>query len=116
MLRPKAQMLSPPNSELLCYTMQEGSTALHFAVASRQNELLEGLLSAGCPVDARDNAENTPLHVAAGMLSSAGTTYGCFAVVGYGREFAQSPCDACTVTVTRVWLSLLLYPRSLDCP
>ncbi len=45
---------------------QEGSTALHFAVASRQNELLEGLLSAGCPVDARDNAENTPLHVAAG--------------------------------------------------
>jgi ankyrin repeat protein len=51
---------------MLIRLSQEGSTALHFAVASGQTELLEGLLAAGCPVGARDNADNTPLHIAAG--------------------------------------------------
>lgn len=46
---------------------RDGSTALHYAAAFGQTHVLEPLVRAGCPVDSRDNALNTPLHLAAGV-------------------------------------------------
>lgn len=48
--------------------MQDGSTPLHYAAAFGQSAVVEALVRAGCPVDVRDNASNTPLHLAAGMM------------------------------------------------
>jgi len=45
---------------------KDGSTALHYAAAFGQTHVLAPLVTAGCPVDSRDNALNTPLHLAAG--------------------------------------------------
>jgi cytohesin len=45
---------------------KDGSTPLHYAAAFGQTHVLEALVEAGCPVDARDNALNTPMHLAAG--------------------------------------------------
>lgn len=47
--------------------MQDGSTPLHYAAAFGQSAVVEALVRAGCPVDVRDNASNTPLHLAAGV-------------------------------------------------
>lgn len=45
---------------------KDGSTALHYGAAFGQTHVLAPLVAAGCPVDSRDNALNTPLHLAAG--------------------------------------------------
>ena len=50
---------------------QDGSTALHYASAFGQTHVLEALTAAGCAVDARDSAHNTPLHLAAGAPNLA---------------------------------------------
>ena len=41
-----------------------GSTVLHMAVAKRHHGLVQVLVMAGAPLDAKDNEGNTPLHVA----------------------------------------------------
>lgn len=46
--------------------LQDGSTPLHYAAAFGQSAVVDALVRAGCPVDVRDNASNTPLHLAAG--------------------------------------------------
>lgn len=48
--------------------LQDGSTPLHYAAAFGQSSVIETLVNAGCPVDATDDAQNTPLHLAAGTL------------------------------------------------
>jgi ankyrin repeat protein len=45
---------------------QDGSTPLHYAAAFGRAHVVQALVKAGCSVDARDNASNTPLHLAAG--------------------------------------------------
>ncbi len=45
---------------------RDGSTALHYAAAFGQTHVLPVLVAAGCAVDSRDSALNTPLHLAAG--------------------------------------------------
>ena len=47
---------------------QDGSTPLHYAAAFGQTHVLETLVKAGIAVDNRDDARNTPLHLAAGAL------------------------------------------------
>ncbi len=47
-------------------SLQDGSTPLHYAAAFGQSSVIETLVNAGCPVDATDDAQNTPLHLAAG--------------------------------------------------
>ena len=47
--------------------VQDGSTPLHYAAAFGQSHIIKALVEAGCPVDSRDDAQNTPLHLAAGM-------------------------------------------------
>ena len=46
--------------------MQDGSYPLHYAAAFGQSHVVEALVEAGCPVDCKDDAQNTPLHLAAG--------------------------------------------------
>ncbi len=53
---------------LSCVSVQDGSTPLHYAAAFGQAHVAEALVKAGCAVDSRDNAMNTPLHLAAGGL------------------------------------------------
>ena len=47
--------------------MQDGSYPLHYAAAFGQSHVIETLVKAGCPVDSKDDAQNTPLHLAAGL-------------------------------------------------
>ena len=47
---------------------QDGSSPLHYAAAFGQTHVLETLIKAGIAVDSRDDACNTPLHLAAGLL------------------------------------------------
>ncbi len=54
--------------------VQDGSTPLHYAAAFGQSCVIETLVDAGCPVDATDDAQNTPLHLAAGEAKLALTT------------------------------------------
>lgn len=49
---------------LMC--VQDGSTPLHYAAAFGQTSVIQTLMDSGCPVDAIDDAQNTPLHLAAG--------------------------------------------------
>lgn len=49
--------------------VQDGSTPLHYAAAFGQTGVIRTLMESGCPVDATDDAENTPLHLAAGGQS-----------------------------------------------
>ena len=51
--------------------MQDGSTPLHYAAAFGQTHVLETLVKAGIAVDNRDDARNTPLHLAAGKTCTA---------------------------------------------
>ncbi len=51
--------------------LQDGSTPLHYAAAFGQSHIIRALVDAGCPVDSRDDAQNTPLHLAAGILQPA---------------------------------------------
>ena len=51
--------------------MQDGSTPLHYAAAFGQTHVLETLVEAGIAVDNRDDARNTPLHLAAGEKHTA---------------------------------------------
>jgi ankyrin repeat protein len=46
--------------------LQDGSTALHYAAAFGQAHMIQVLVRLGCDVNVRDEAENTPLHLAAG--------------------------------------------------
>ena len=46
--------------------MQDGSTPLHYAAAFGQTGVIRTLMQSGCPVDATDDAKNTPLHLATG--------------------------------------------------
>ena len=54
--------------------MQDGSTPLHYAAAFGQTHVLETLVKAGIAVDNRDDARNTPLHLAAGQIPHATAT------------------------------------------
>ena len=47
-------------------SLQEDSSILHHAAAFGQAQVLEILVAAGVIVDARDKAQNTALHIAAG--------------------------------------------------
>ncbi len=49
--------------------MQDGSTPLHYAAAFGQTHVLETLVKAGIAIDNRDDARNTPLHLAAGEIT-----------------------------------------------
>jgi len=40
-------------------------TALHLAIWNKNYDIAKAILSAGCPVDVRDEGECTPLHIAA---------------------------------------------------
>ena len=51
--------------------LQDGSTPLHYAAAFGQTHVLETLVKAGIAIDNRDDARNTPLHLAAGQSSSS---------------------------------------------
>ena len=73
-------------------SLQEDSSILHHAAAFGQAQVLEILVAAGVIVDARDKAQNTALHIAAGeptpgalavMLLPcvpAGAPYGCISI------------------------------------
>jgi hypothetical protein len=64
--RPLAGSLSTlPQISPTCRT-KDGSTPLHYAAAFGQTHVLAPLVAAGCAVDVRDNALNTPMHLAAG--------------------------------------------------
>ena len=43
-----------------------GHTALHWAAARGDQQIMEWLLSLGADIDARNTSEATPLHTAAG--------------------------------------------------
>ena len=60
----------PLLSKLVC-RLQDGSTPLHYAAAFGQTHVLETLVTAGIAIDNRDDARNTPLHLAAGHSSSS---------------------------------------------
>jgi len=60
----------PLLSKLVC-RLQDGSTPLHYAAAFGQTHVLETLVKAGIAIDNRDDAQNTPLHLAAGCASSS---------------------------------------------
>ena len=45
---------------------QDGTGPLHWAAAAGQAAVMQVLVQAGCPLDGRDHALNTPLHLAAG--------------------------------------------------
>lgn len=62
---------------------KDGSTPLHYAAAFGQTHVLEPLVAAGCPVDARDNALNTPMHLAAGKFQAL--YYYCVGFLWFGR-------------------------------
>jgi ankyrin repeat protein len=53
-------------------TTNDGSTLLHTALRSSQEDVAQLLLAAGARIDTTDQAGNTPLHVAAatGMTGS----------------------------------------------
>lgn len=55
----------------LCLPVQDGSTPLHYAAAFGQTHVLETLVKAGIAVDNRDDARNTPLHLASGEPQTA---------------------------------------------
>ena len=59
------RLVKCPQISATCRT-KDGSTALHYGAAFGQTHVLAPLVAAGCPVDSRDNALNTPLHLAAG--------------------------------------------------
>ena len=69
---------------------KDGSTALHYAAAFGQTHVLAPLVAAGCPVDSRDNALNTPMHLAAGT---------CRAVVVGKRNLCGAAHHACFHTI-----------------
>ena len=69
--------------------MQDGSTPLHYAAAFGQSSVVETLVNGGCSIDATDDAQNTPLHLAAGELS------GHFALPSMGRVI----CRRCILTI-----------------
>lgn len=54
---------------MVCWVAQDGSSPLHYAAAFGQVHVIRPLVAAGCPVDCRDDASNTPLHLAAGNLA-----------------------------------------------
>lgn len=47
--------------------VQDGTGPLHWAAAAGQYSVLQVLVDAGCPLEGRDIAHNTPLHLAAGQ-------------------------------------------------
>lgn len=53
----------------MSWCVQDGSTPLHYAAAFGQTGVIRTLMASGCPVDATDDAKNTPLHLAAGEQS-----------------------------------------------
>lgn len=63
---PSLQVTQPQALRQHCYLLQDGSTPLHYAAAFGQTHVLETLVQAGVAVDSRDDACNTPLHLAAG--------------------------------------------------
>ena len=69
------QFCNVPNSTSLCLPLQDGSTPLHYAAAFGQTHVLETLVKAGIAVDNRDDARNTPLHLAAGRPSHTKNTH-----------------------------------------
>ncbi|EFN59974.1 hypothetical protein CHLNCDRAFT_18784, partial [Chlorella variabilis] len=81
------RLLRCPQIAATCRT-KDGSTALHYGAAFGQTHVLAPLVAAGCPVDSRDNALNTPLHLAAGEHSVC---------VGRGGE----PCCAAAAAPRR---------------
>lgn len=52
---------------MLVALLQDGSTPLHYAAAFGQSHMVEILTDLGCDVNIKDNAQNTPLHIAAGQ-------------------------------------------------
>lgn len=91
---PKAYEFQESKRYLACGAcLQDGSTALHYASAFGQAHVLEALVSAGCAVDARDNAHNTSLHLAAGAISY-GTILGLYRLMNAETFFFQ------TITLT----------------
>jgi len=76
--------MAPPAGSIVCFggvmmtthktcvcRLQDGSTPLHYAAAFGQTHVLETLVKAGIAIDNRDDARNTPLHLAAGRASSS---------------------------------------------
>ncbi len=64
---PERYTLTVLTPSLFCH--QDGSTPLHYAAAFGHAGAVETLVQAGCDVDVRDHACNTPLHLAAGTAS-----------------------------------------------
>ncbi len=60
-------------------SLQEDSSILHHAAAFGQAQVLEILVAAGVIVDARDKAQNTALHIAAGELAPGAFSRACHA-------------------------------------
>ena len=76
--------------------MQDGSTPLHYAAAFGQTHVLETLVKAGIAVDNRDDARNTPLHLAAGQLShDKGTLQSAFLAVCSCSCLLHTACCWC---------------------
>jgi hypothetical protein len=88
------RLVKCPQISATCRT-KDGSTSLHYGAAFGQTHVLAPLVAAGCPVDSRDNALNTPLHLAAGERQhhSACTHMTCRACsrAGWLRALSRTP-------------------------
>ena len=81
------RLVKCPQISATCRT-KDGSTALHYGAAFGQTHVLAPLVAAGCPVDSRDNALNTPLHLAAGERQQHSA---CTAWTAWHAERAAGP-------------------------
>ena len=73
----------------LTVTNNNGQTVLHLATSGRNPEVLEILLQHGAEIDAKDEAGNTPLHIACRGLEhthSSHTTIMVETLVRYGAN------------------------------